>query len=243
MTYFEPFTIVHRTLHLLGSFLSGLISTVALFAISDGTSARTKPAWKVPETTALLEEQLSLETVLYVPLEFDKSTSVRVQLIVNKLGTDVTNIHNEVHEQDCSVGGGDSTNHTGIRGADSKNISEDFVTMEAHCVPSANGSVLSRVFSLDSINNLIGACTLCALRYSNACCYRSDQSSGVQLRDAEMSPRALDLLAVHVLRSACDTKPQCMELHLCVDSTPDPCKMCVCSKCWHSGSRCRRLSR
>ncbi len=138
-------------------------------------SAQTDPAHEV------LKQQLVLDTVLYMPIEFDSSTTLSIHLVVNKKGADVGDYAStlsldsrreladavvDIESLAAAISGGKpghgasggSAHKSPVRSPDSarKADSKKPLSMVAHSMPNVNGSTTPRAFTLDELNDLTG---------------------------------------------------------------------------------------
>ena len=146
---------------------------VSLF--SDGVTAHTGPVYGVPAEFGRLRQQLVLDTVLYMPVEFDSSTSLSIHLVVNRQGADSCGYGSMLSgdsrresadamvniEPLAPVMSGGPTHGTSIGNAPKSRASskmglKKMLSMEAHSLPSADGSTTPRTFTLGELNNLTG---------------------------------------------------------------------------------------
>ena len=156
---------------------------------SDGVTAHTGPAYEVPVEIGLLKQQLMLDTVLYMPVEFDSSTGLSIHLVVNRQGAGSSGYGSmlsvdsrqelgdamEDIEVLAPVRSGGVPTHGASVGtcsapksrASLKKGSKEMLSMEAHSLPSADGSTTPRAFTLGELNKLTGPrhpyCTPCHL--------------------------------------------------------------------------------
>ena len=127
---------------------------------------------------ALLEKQLVVDTVLYMPTEFDASTRLSINLVVNKHGAKVSDVSStssiearmetaqglQAHETMRPIDLGDSPRHGTINGTQQKSPntlrsssdSNKFLRMEAHTMLAASGDMSPRTFILDELNDITG---------------------------------------------------------------------------------------
>ena len=142
-------------------------------------STHTAPAHEPPVQFALLKEQLVLDTVLYMPIEFDSSTTLTIHLVISKTGADVSycastlSLDSRRQLADAMVGieslaaavsgnpghgaSGGSAHKSPIGSPDAarKADSKKPLSMVAHSMPNANGSTTPRAFTLHELNGVV----------------------------------------------------------------------------------------
>ena len=119
-----------------------------------------------------------LDTVLYMPIQFDASTRLSINLVVNKHGVKVSDVSStssieartetaqglQAHETMGSMDLGGSPRHRTINGTQQKSPnkvrsspdSNKFLSMGAHTMLAASGNMSPRTFTLDELNNITG---------------------------------------------------------------------------------------
>lgn len=118
---------------------------------------------------ALLEKQLVLDTVLYMPIQFDVSTRLSINLVVNKAGAKISDFSStssiearaetaqglQAHERMGSIDLGDSPRNSPntVRSSPDSN---KCLSMGAQTILAASGDMSPRTFTLDELNNIAG---------------------------------------------------------------------------------------